>query len=210
MKRILPLDTRARFDAKNHDAAYKIFHYIWPCEIPEHYFFSAEYLQIAGVPTTGDKAMDLELMKMPRLVNITIAAMVHFHDEGAPIRLTNPKDAITIYKLLREHMDAWRNILNSMMGVDAPPAEDFVMLNNFAEAVKPVAEAYNGGERPKTGLAALIATIQGKHGVLRQNAMKDRISSDGVDGIVNGIKRQTGRQTAASERMLRLLGSTTQ
>ncbi len=154
--------------------AYRIFHDPWLCAIPEIHCYSRTYLEEAGLPTTGDKAMDVALMQAKRDMYLTIAAMVIHHEEGTPLTLKNAKDAVEIYRLLMEHLETWKNIINTVYNVTVPPAEDFMMMDNFAKAIHPLVLAVNDNALPMQGLFAKLLTIQGKHSAFVRGSMFER------------------------------------
>lgn len=145
------------------NVAYRIFHDLWLVEIPEIFCYGIDYISEVGTPTTGDKRLDAAMATVPRRRYMTIAAMVLFHDEGADITFVNPSNASEIYRLLVEHMRNWQMIIQNYMSVKAPPAEDFMKMDAFAQALHPMSTWYNNGETPDDLLASRMKTIRGKH-----------------------------------------------
>lgn len=158
--------------------AWQIFHVPWACQMTEIECYGVEYLREAGMLTTGDKTMDRELALSKRDLYLTIAAMVLNHDEGNTVILKNPVDSIEIYRLLREHLENWQWIINTQFNVDPPPAEDFIMMDNFAKAIHPLVLYAANGELPKTGLSKQLGAIQGKRGAFLAGRMRQRGTAD--------------------------------
>ena len=58
-----------------HSAAYKIFHYPFECTIPSFYLYSAEYVKVFGMPSSGDAKVDEHQLRSPVRCRLTVAAM---------------------------------------------------------------------------------------------------------------------------------------
>lgn len=154
--------------------AYRIFHDLWLAEVPEMYCYGMDYIAEAGMPTTGDRQLDKAMSSIPRRRYMTVAAMVLFHEEGAPITLVTPADSIPIYQMLQEHMKNWQYIVNNFMNCNPPPAEELYMLDEFARAVHPLSLCYNDGSTPATGVERAMKTIRGKHSSLMMTMGRKR------------------------------------
>ncbi len=158
--------------------AYRIFHDPWLCSVPEIYCYSRQYIETMGTITTGDAQMDADLMQASRNRYMTIAAMLSFYEEGATITLLQPKDSVEIYRLITDHLKNWQWIINNILGASTPPAEDFLLMDEFAQLLHPMTLVYGLGTAPKLGMDHYMGKIQGKHGGLLKSALQRRIMSD--------------------------------
>lgn len=142
-----------------HTAAYKIFNYPFLCRIAQMHLVSEEVLRQTGALTTGnaewDRAAAMEMVD----VRLTIAAMAEYVAEGATIALLNPEDSAKIYRLIKEHLEAWYYEVQSNLHLLEVPTEDLRKLDTLAAYVYPYARYYLT-ERPFHGrLATTLANL---------------------------------------------------
>lgn len=185
---------------EENSVAYQLFHTPWLCEIPEIYCRSRVIVEQLGTLTSGIPELDNDLLRGSRCRYLTIAGMITLHEEGSPIHLTNPIDSVEIYRILMEHMKNWEYIINTLLYADAPPAEDFIIMDEFAAKVHPIATYYTGGKKPETGFVNSLKTIQGKHGSLMRLGSNPRrvlmdeperkVDSNQHDSVSSRIARQ--------------------
>ena len=147
----------------NPSIAYRIFHDLYLVEIPEIYNHDWKHVKEVGTYTTGDREMDMQMAHAPLRRYMTIAAMVLFHDEGAPITLVNPMDSMQIYSQLMEHIGNWRWIIEMFLNATTPPPEDFYLMEAFANAIQPLAKSCSEGKPITHGVERALNTIRGKH-----------------------------------------------
>lgn len=154
--------------AKDHTAAYKIFHYQFLCRIAQMHLYSAEYLQQAGMLTTGNSAMDRATATEMVDVRLTIAGMAEYLNEGATIAIMMPEDTAKIYRLVKAHLDDWLEEVQRNPHKTSSPTEDLRKLDALAAYVYPHAKIYLN-EKPFHGrLADALANISRSRG-LRTN-----------------------------------------
>ncbi len=147
-----------------HTAAYKIFNYPFLCRIAQMHLTSEEVLRQTGTVTTGnaewDRAAACEMVDVP----LTIAAMAIYVDEGATIALINPEDTAKIYRLIREHLEAWYHEVQTNLHLMDVPTDDLRKLDALAAYVYPHARYYLT-ERPFHGrLANTLASLAAARG----------------------------------------------
>lgn len=130
--------------ASEHTPAYKIFRYPFRCRIAAMHMVSQQYMEELGFPTTGDRETDLQLLRAPRDVQLTVAQMAVFFHDGANIQLHNPaEDSIKIYEMLVDHLNDWRMRVNmSPHEVSNEVVEDLRMLDALAMEVYKTAKQY--------------------------------------------------------------------
>jgi len=158
--------------------AYEIFHTPFLCRIPAIYMYSAEYLAEAGTYTTGDPKMDMAIMREPLERYMTVAGMVLFHDEGAPITLVNVQDSVKIYQLLIDHLENWKVVFQTVLGFEAPPREDFIMMDRFARALHPIVMHCTNVQPIENKIHRRFDTVQGALSAVARKYQKRRESTD--------------------------------
>jgi hypothetical protein len=127
---------------KEKSVAWLLFHHRWHVSIPEMYLYDKAYLEEVGIPSSGDRAIDRQMAHNRREMRLTAAALALFLDEGAPIRLINPKDAIPLYRLIVEHLNNWKMVISTQFNYGKPPIEDLRKFDALAAAVFPVASQF--------------------------------------------------------------------
>jgi len=127
---------------KEKTVAWLLFHQRWHVSIPEMYLHDKAYLEEVGIPSSGDRAIDRQMALNRREVRLTAAALALFLDEGAPIRLVYPKDAIPLYRLIVEHLNNWKTVIATEFNYGKPPIEDLRKFDALAAAVFPVANQF--------------------------------------------------------------------
>lgn len=109
--------------------------------------------------SSGDRGIDRQMMLNRREVRITAAAMALYHDEGAPISLVNPRDAMMLYRLINEHLEDWKYIINTQVNVGNPPIEDLKKFDNLAGALYPLANQFADFKPHQRGIFEHLANI---------------------------------------------------
>lgn len=102
------------------------------------YLYDDNFLKEAGVVSSGNKAIDMQMMNNRRDVYLTAVAIALYFDEGAPVKLKNPRDAIEMYRTINQHLLNWKEVINTQFNVKAP-IEDLKKLDNLAVVLYPVA-----------------------------------------------------------------------
>lgn len=169
-------------DEERASVAYRLFHQYYMISVPEIYCQSAAVIRETGTYTTGDKKLDKAAANHLRQRYCTVAGMCAFFDEGAPITLHRPEDAVQIYQMLMEHLANWNWIIHNFFDCDPPPAEDFILMDDFAKTIHPVAVMYGVGQEKESSFEKKFRTLRG-----RQGSFFDRMRSGGSDPTV---KRQ--------------------
>lgn len=162
-------------NGKAHTPAYQIFHYEFLCRIAQMHLYSTEYLEQAGVVTTGSKEMDRASAMEMVDVRLTIAAMAEYISEGATIAVVNSEDCAKIYRLIRAHLENWQEKVQQSLHQIQVPAEDLRKLDAVAAYVYPYAR-YHLRERPFHGrlVDALSNLRQGRGGMSRNTPTEEK------------------------------------
>lgn len=131
-------------DPKKHTAAYKLYHYTYDVKLPAMYIYSENYVRIAGKVVTGEKEIDDYAPREMIGSRLTPAQMADFIDEGAPIEIQSPQDALTIYEHIYQHLQNWADTLKS----DDPfahtkvPMDDLRKFSQLADRLYPNAARF--------------------------------------------------------------------
>lgn len=124
-----------RRNAKNHSAAYKIWHYRFMCTIAQMHLMSAEFLEQGGSVTSGNPAIDRQMANNTVEVQLTPAAMAMYLAEGASIALVQMSDAAKIYQMIHDHLSDWHRALQNSPHTLNPPLEELRMFDALAGAI---------------------------------------------------------------------------
>ncbi len=175
-----------------------IFNRKYLISVPEIFCASTEVIRETGVMTTGDKKVDRAMEGTPRRRYCSIAGMVAFFEEGASVSLLNPEKSVEIYGLVIQHIRNWRWIVETFPDCDPPPAEDFIIMDEFAKALHPLALAYGGSRTNETAFHKKMRTIRGRFGAFidhHKRPIEGKVrylpahSSDDVNAIVRRLWR---------------------
>lgn len=183
--------------------AYQLFHTLWNCSIPEMYLYDQKYLEQVGTISTGDRNVDRQQQLNRRDIRLSGAAMALYFDEGAPIRLADPKDAMHLYRLILEHLENWKQIIQTELNIGNPPIDDLKKFDNLAAALYPIANQfaefkphqrgifehlYNIGWRSPISLTAPPAKEEHTSAMADASAKKEKPS--GHNPVADAIARQ--------------------
>lgn len=145
--------------------------------VPEAYYQTKESLDMYGMMDYGDSRVNRAAMERPRQLHIPIAGMCIYLEAGAPLTLLYPEECITIYKLLVEHLNNWKQVMG-MLGGPKPPLDDLRAMDNFAEALYPLVKIYS----PRT---------------IRDSMFKDTLANVGTAKDVEAFGTPIGRAPVA-------------
>ena len=127
---------------QEHTAAFKIWKYLFLCEVAEMHLMSQEFIEKAGLVTTHDPELDRSMALQPRQCQLTIAGMTQFHSEGISFNLVNPEDSIRIYQIIFDHLTDWSNAVRDNVNVLEAPVDELRMLDDLAAEVYKLARFY--------------------------------------------------------------------
>lgn len=165
--------------ARELTVAEHIFKDVWLVQVPEMYLYSKEYLEVAGYPSSGDKDIDREMLRANRDMYLTIAGITLLHDEGARIIFKNPEDTGKIYKLLREHLENWKWVVDTQLNGVNPPVDDLRKMDALAAAIYPIASRYINTKAPVSGIFARFAELAESRGkVMSKGIVQPRIEQN--------------------------------
>ncbi len=180
---------------EEHSVVWIIFNRKYLVSVPEMYCTGKEVIREMGTLTTRDKKLDAALDMAPRRRYCTIAGMVSFFEEGAPVSLLDPKKSVEIYNLVLQHIRNWRYIIETYPDCDPPPVDDFILLDEFAKSVHALALFYTN-DGSGSNFAKRLKTISGRHSAFldRHNKFnsisKRRVVPPHTSDDVNAIIRR--------------------
>lgn len=143
----------SNYTSEKDTPGWKIFHWLFECELPAVYAESHHEIQHLGTVTTGDLAMDIQWANDIRRCAKPISQMAALSAKGVDVILTNYKvDAEKIYNLIQAHLKDWAGRINNEVNSPLTRGEDFdermsrvlddlETLDNFANKVYPIARA---------------------------------------------------------------------
>lgn len=121
--------------------AWQLFNTPFLCEIPEHFFHTVDMLKIYGMRSSGDRALDRELMLTWRPSYMTIVQMATFFNEGAPVRLKRISDAPVISDIVERHLNNWLIVVTETYLCNNVPVEDLMLLDQFYTSCAKISKA---------------------------------------------------------------------
>lgn len=142
------------------NAAFLIFHRLFDVEIPEIFFYEQDGEGNISRYYSGDPEEDEVYLRSSRHVKLPISDMAEKIDQGIPVSLVYPKDSVSIYNLIQEHLQDWNWILTNSLNGKAPPRDDFMKLDQMAQIVHGISLNFNQGETPTSGFAAMAKRMQ--------------------------------------------------
>lgn len=160
-----------------HSPAYKIFHYKFNYSIPGIHFYSQEYLDTVGILSTGNKADDKALMSAPIDTRGTVMEMALHFVNDVPVTLQNPRDAVVMYEMVRDHLYNWRKALASESNVPDAPLDSLRALDEFASSIFAIARRYKPDVKEKQSIASRLRQLGGNSGLRKGISSSPEVSN---------------------------------
>jgi hypothetical protein len=145
----------------SHTPAYKVFHYKFNYSIPGIHFYSQAYLDTVGIVSTGDKVADKEIMKRPINTRGTIIEIARKFSEDIPVTITNPRDAVEMYEIARDHLHNWKRALAQESNLPDAPMDDLRALDEFATSIFEIARRFKPEVREKESISKRLRALGG-------------------------------------------------
>jgi len=131
---------------KDRDSVWYIWNDLYRVRVPTQKSRSKLHLKHFGTFETGIKEIDRELHTELTDTMCTINQMVEFYRNGIVVRVVKIADCKKIYERVTDHLLAWKYHLERGMNIGDAPVEDFILMDNFADAVYPHARALMGND----------------------------------------------------------------
>lgn len=133
------------------NASVRIFSELFAIDIPRHFLFSEEYLDVYNPMKDQDGNFDQDAALRTTRIRLPVAGIVMHYVSGAEISFPVPKDTYTIYKLIIEHLNDWLNIVSTHFITTTPPIEDLRKMERLAEALHSYALTYDPSKTAEGG-----------------------------------------------------------
>lgn len=146
--------------AEEPTVAWRLFHERFLVSIPEMFLYSEKYIQETGLVSSGDRAVDRQMMLNRREMYLTPAAIAMYHDEGAPVRLLNPRDAMVMYKLIVEHLENWKWVIETQFNYGEAPIDDLKVFDKLAIQLFPLANQFEEFRPRPKGIFEQLSRIR--------------------------------------------------
>lgn len=117
------------------DTTALLWDYYFSVKIPYLQSTSEDYLRIYGMPSTGNKQIDMEVANSWISTMANIATMVDHYKEGTPVRVVKQSDTKIIYDNISRHLENWKNKLQYGVNLGEAPIEDLIAMDKFANSV---------------------------------------------------------------------------
>jgi hypothetical protein len=119
---------------KDRDTRWALWHDRYEIRVPYIQTRSIDDLQ-EGSYTSGDPHHDHSSQWEPRFMMLPIHRIAELWAQNANVYLVNEKDSKTIYMAISAHLSAWADHLKSSYSVRDVPAEDLMILDQFANVI---------------------------------------------------------------------------
>lgn len=155
---------------------YYIFRTKFNCKIMQSEIGTIEERRRRGRLTTGDKERDRIMHSQDVHVMLTINEMVEYFERGTTVKIAF-EDTKTIYRYIQNHLHYWANEVNAIMKLESgPPADDMILLDEFANAIYDDAKyfftndfmATESGRRMLGSLGATASSMLSRRGSIAE------------------------------------------
>jgi translation initiation factor 2B subunit (eIF-2B alpha/beta/delta family) len=159
-------------ETKPHTPAYKIFHYYYACRIPAAYAYEKQH-NLMGSVQYQSQAQEQEAAAEMVSRQHTVSELIEYHQRGAQIIIENPKDAVTIYEILREHLNAMRERIRFQVNGGQIPLRDLRSMESFAEVVYRIARQYENRDPVQGHMSKKLDDLFSRRRGIRRNQIRD-------------------------------------
>lgn len=120
----------------------QIFQHVFDVGVQGHYLYSAEALR--DVTPMGSVHPDqvIDDMMSFREGQMTIAAMIVFKVQGAPLQFRRAETALAVYQLLTRHLRNWVDKIRLDRVYPLPPIEELMAMDQLAGELHPIVYSY--------------------------------------------------------------------
>ena len=137
-------------------AAYKLFHWPFQCKVQAVHLYDESTVDVSGIPTSGDVAVDRAMAEEPIQVTLSIARMIELYNQGAGIEFVRVEDTITIYKIIQQHLMDWKREAEISLHQSRIPIDDLQKIDAFGQAIYYIATGTNKAPEISTGLLGKV------------------------------------------------------
>lgn len=126
-------------------AAYKLFHYPFMWLVPENSTYDVNSTEYFGLFTSGDADVDFARASMDTARYLSTDEAAALHATGARVTISDPCDAVAIYKYIVQHLEDWLNYVEKVQHFKrnkAIPIKGLKEFNDLATILVPVARRH--------------------------------------------------------------------
>lgn len=160
-----------------HSAAFKLFHFPFNFRISRLHLTDPRAIQLFGRLTTGNVESDRVMATEEVTIVRTIQEMVYFHREGISFRLVKPEDGLTIYEIVYEHLQDWRNEISNNVNMRDAPIDDLRALDEFAKEIYLIARGYIQYKPQATTISNFFEQLAASRGMVGSRAVDHEIEA---------------------------------
>lgn len=117
------------------DPRYPIWGRLFMCRVPRISHYSTQYLETYGLPTSGNRDLDRDLIMQSDSVYITINDMIEHYNQNTTISIVKQHDTKEVYEICQEYTFDWADRLQQGILAQSTPFEDLIKIDEFAAAV---------------------------------------------------------------------------
>lgn len=139
--------------------AWRLYFEKYWVSVPEYYFRTKKEIELFG-RYLNDEAADRAAQESFIRINIPIAGICVYLDEGATIKLDKMDDAVTMYDIVTEHLNNWVQITRQMNPPEVP-LDDLRVIERLASILKPLAKMQRGehSDMPLLGMLSNLLSF---------------------------------------------------
>lgn len=117
------------------DTRYYIWNERFRCKMRYADTISLEDLRRFGIPTSGDRARDRDMMDSRVDRYLSINEMVEYFRQGIEIGVCADKDTKKIYEYISDHLEAMKEEVRRSFSTAHLPVDDLILMDQFANSV---------------------------------------------------------------------------
>lgn len=133
---------RSRLSDPDKSAAWKLFTWRFQCQIRQLHTQPDWVFSDYGVISSGNRAIDSEVMNTHMDILLTPMDMALFTGRGVDIIINNPADSVCIYELVSMHLADWVDALENNPHITQGPVAELRMFDDLATMMWRVARHY--------------------------------------------------------------------
>lgn len=120
------------------------------CRVPRISHFSTKYLEEFGLPSSGNKSVDIEMARQLHHVYITINDMIELYHQSQTVCIVNQADVRSVYEICQDYTFDWAERIRGSIYQSTAPFGDLIKIDEFAEAVYQYAGHEYGNDFART------------------------------------------------------------
>jgi len=118
---------------KNKDNICKIFSTLYKIETQNMQLVDVNEHKLTGRAVSGFSDYDDEWGKLKTTVSLPISVIAEFVSDNAYVNLINPKDSVSMYLSIYDHLKSWLDYISNTLNHKRAPMDDFNKLSQLAD-----------------------------------------------------------------------------